>query len=288
MQEISQYKLPKNIEKLSHQRVEILNELLENLYQDQFVSGLLLGGSLSYKEDIEKSDADLFCLIPEADIIEEKLIKNSYGLKYFDTIVYQGFFPWTEKLYTIYYKDDLDFSIDVCIISSTKQETFFWEPDGQILFDKEGAIERCRELQMNSQGFTRQPFLKSNPHSLAIVTLKKIEKNLSRGHLWNALEQLSILRRYLMQIIRIDVINQTNFLGRVDRDIEDVIPAELNKQFSLSIAKYDKSDIAAKAFLLSEMAESLTLKLSKSQEMDMQEWILKQLEHEKNKLSKHI
>lgn len=288
MQKVFKYKLPKGVEKLSSYKREMLSELLLNLQKSPLVSGVLLGGSVSYKTNIEKSDIDLFGLTNQVEIFEKELKNNSYGLRDFDIIVYQGFFPWTEKLYTIYYKQDIDFSIDVCLVSTKNEETFFWEPDGYILFDKEGKIERCRKSQMDSPDFSRQPFLKSNPFSLAVVTLKKIEKNLSRGHLWNALEQLSILRRYLMQIVRIYIINHTNFLGRVDRDLEDVIPSEFNKQFSLSMAKYDKSDIAAKAIFLSEMAESLADHLPNGNEMNIQEWILKQLKHEKNKLSNHI
>ncbi|MBS1776156.1 MAG: aminoglycoside 6-adenylyltransferase [Bacteroidetes bacterium] len=288
MEEIVKFKLPKNVENISFQRAEILNELLENLYHDQLVLGVLLGGSISYKENIQKSDVDLFCLIQEPDSFEKNLIKNSYDLKNLDTIIYQGIFPWTEKLYTIYYKNDLDISIDVCVISPMKQEKFFWEPDGYILFDKAGIIESCRKLQINSPNYTRQPFLKSNPYSLAIVTLKKIEKNISRDHLWNALELLSILRRYLMQIVRVNIINDTIFLGRPDRDIEDILPIDLNKKFSATTAKYERLDIASKAIALCEMAESLSASLADTQEYEMKEWIIKQLKHERNKLSKYI
>lgn len=281
-------KLPDSIWQLSHYRSERLDELLSLLHSNEQVSGVLLGGSFSYKKDLTKSDVDLFCLINQVEFFESNLNNILSPIDKIDVIIFQGSFQWTEKLYTIYYKQDIDFSIDLCLINSENAETFFWEPDGYILFDKQDTIKLCRQKQMSDPRFTRQPFLKTNPFSIAVITLKKIDKNLSRGHLWNALEQLNLFRRYIMQIIRLNVIKHDYFLGRVDRDIEDVIPSEINMKLSQTTAIYDTKDIAHKAVLLIEILLALKEQLENSEEKVFQEWLLKQLKHDKNKLSTYF
>ncbi len=277
-------KIPDSIWQLPQYRFERLDELLSLMNDNKQVSGILLGGSFSYKDDLAKSDVDLFCLINNAEKFESNLKKNLTGLSDVEEIIFQGSFPWTEKLYTIYFKHDIDFSIDLCLINFKNAETFFWEPNGIILFDKAQVINQCMSKQIISPYFTRQPFLKSNPFSLSIVTLKKIEKNLSRNHLWNALEQLNSLRRYVMQIIRLKEIKHDNFLGRVDRDIEDVISTEINYSLSKTVALYDSREIAEKTILLIDLFITQQKHLQNGNEKQFQNWILKQTIHEKEKL----
>lgn len=288
MIETSNIILPESIDQLHSCRWEKLNELLELLHMNKHISGILLGGSITYKNDLEKSDIDLFCLISELSEFEQKIDNALRKLRNLDVIIYQGYFPWTEKLYTLFFKQDPDFSIDLCLIDSSKSEYFFWEPDGYILFDKAGIIEECRTKQMVDPHFTRQPFLKTNAFSLAIITLKKIDKNLSRGHLWNALELLNILRRYVMQIIRLNLIKHDFFLGRVDRDFEDVTPADINKKLSQTTATYNAKDIAQKTLLLINIFSELQNLLKSTKEVCFQDWILKQLEHEQSKFLRYL
>ncbi len=281
-------KISDRILQLSQYRGERLDELLSLMNDNKQISGILLGGSFSYKDDFAKSDVDLFCLINHTKIFDDKLNETLSQLNYVDEIILQGSFPWTGKLYTIYFKHDIDFSIDLCLINLESAETFFWEPDGLILFDKSQVIDRCRSKQMSSPDFTRQPFLKSNPFSLSVITLKKIEKNLSRNHLWNALEQLNSFRRYVMQIIRLKEIKHDNFLGRVDRDIEDVIPIEINYTLSKTVSVYDSKDIAEKTILLIDLFLAQQKHLQNGNEKQFQDWIIKQTKHEKKKLSTYL
>ncbi|MDB5088591.1 MAG: Streptomycin adenylyltransferase [Mucilaginibacter sp.] len=281
-------KLPDSVKQLSPFRAERLNELLSLLQNNNQIFGILLGGSLSYKEDFVKSDVDLFCLVDQVSVFETNLNTLLALLPDVDAVVFQGSFPWTEKLYTVYFNNDIDFSIDLCLISSENAETFFWEPNGYILLDNGEMINKSRTKQIACPGFTRQPFLKPNPFSLAVVTLKKIEKNISRGHLWNAIEQLNIFRRYVMQIIRLNVIKHEDFLGRVDRDIEDVLPSEINLKLSKTVPIYHSADIASKTIVLIEVFICLLDYLQESNEKLLQDWISKQLDNERIKLTHHI
>lgn len=279
---------PRCLAALSPYRLSKAKEMMGRLVLAEKIRGILVGGSLTYKASVERSDVDLFCLIqsaPPFDGLVEDLVE---GLDDVEVEIYQGHFPWTEDLYTVYYKSDPDFSIDICLIQCEKGKDFFWEPNGEILLDKDGLISEYRKEQMSRPNYTKQPFLKSNPFSLALVSLKKIEKNLSRSHLWNALEQLSIMRRYVMQIIRLQVVCDSDFLGRVDRDIEDSIPKELNEALATTVANYSVSDIAIKAKELTRILQSLMPYLVDSSEGKISEWIEKQLNHETSKLSGYI
>ncbi|MCW3090473.1 MAG: hypothetical protein JWP81_1542 [Ferruginibacter sp.] len=287
MTSVFKNRLPESVLHLSPYRREMLYESLSLLYNIDQVSGILLGGSLSYKQDIEKSDVDLFCLVHKVINDEKSINVQLLALTDVDIIIYQGYFPWTENLYTIYFKKDIDFTLDISLINSDNAEDFFWEPNGHILFDKEDIIEKCRSYQISKPDYSKQPLLKNNPFTMAIISIKKIEKNLSRSHLWNALDQVRNLRRYLMQVVRIYVIKNTDFLGRVDREIEDIMPEEFNLQFSNTIALYDFKDIAEKTITLSKIAESLIAYISGTQEEYLKDWILKHLAHERDKLIKY-
>jgi hypothetical protein len=288
MTDVLKIKLPEGIQKLSQYRNERLNESLSLLYSIENVSGILLGGSLSYKQDVTKSDVDLFCLVNLFDKSDDVIIKQLSSLSDIDVVIYQGYFPWTENLYTVYFTGDIDFTLDISLVNSDNAETFFWEPDGLILFDKLGIIEKSRNVQTSKPDYTKQPLLKTNPFTMAVISIKKIEKNLSRGHLWNAIDQVRNLRRYLMQVVRLYVIKNSNFLGRVDREIEDVMPEEINCKFSNTIPMYKSQDIAAKTILLSQIAEELIDNIAGTKEEFLKDWILKHLHHEKDKLLNHL
>lgn len=262
-----------------------IEDILSFLYEKEEVQGVLLGGSITYKEEISRSDFDFFCLVSNISKFKKVYIEAIYELDFVDTIVNQGFFPWTEELYTIYYVHNLDFSVDLCLIDETKVSSFFWEPTGVILFDK---MNKIKVEKQNKVQFV-QPFLKENPFSLSVITIKKIEKNLSRNHLWNALFLLGTLRRYIMQIIRLDLINHREFLGRVDRDFEDFVPTEFNAKLARTVARYNVKNIAENTICLIGLLCELNSILKKSNmESNMEPWVSKQLEHEKNKLLNYI
>lgn len=272
---------------LSTNKKSILREIVYFLNVSEGISGVLFGGSLAYKEYSEKSDIDLFCLIENRNAFELNLLNSLQLIQGFDVLIAQGHFPWTGKLYTLYFKSDLDFSIDLCLVNKKDAAVFFWEPDGHIIFDKSKIIELNRNNQLKDPDFTRHPFLRSNPFTMSVITVKKIDKNLSRSHLWNSLEQMNILRRYLMQIYRVHIIKDNSFLGRVDRDIENVISFETNEKFYQTIASYDISEIARKTILLINLLQEFLFYLEATGEEKYFDWISTQLRHEKGMLANY-
>jgi hypothetical protein len=287
MNDVVEFELPNCILRLPNSRRAIVTECLQKLYENINITGILLGGSLSYKDDITKSDVDLFCLLQNTHETKDAVVNTLLTNDNCDAIVYQGFFPWTEDLYTIYFKNDIDFTIDIGLINEIGAQEFFWEPNGIILYDHLGLIEQSRYSQMTKTDYTKQPLLKSNPFTMAVISLKKIEKNLSRQHYWNAIDQVRNLRRYLMQVVRFYAIQNRDFLGRVDREIEDVMPEEFISLFAKSIPMYNAQDIAAKAIFLANCAQQLLKYIVETSEESLKAWITKHLNHEIKKLSKY-
>lgn len=167
-------------------------------------------------------------------------------------------------------------------------QIFFWQLSGFIVFDRSGKIGGYLKAQKENPNFNRLPFLKKHPFTQAIISIKKIEKNLSRGYLWNALYIMNLLRTYVMQIMRMYEMKDTNFIDiRADRDIEVVLSPDTNKAFSETVASYNPADIATKTVKLAGMLESLIKYSVESGEKHLQEWILKQIEYEQQKLIKY-
>lgn len=280
--------IPQEIkDKLRSSKLKKLNSIVNSLYTNNKVIGILLGGSVSYSSNLTKSDIDLFCLIQDT----KEFINDLYALKSenknIDEIIYQGNFAWTNELYSLYYKSDIDFSIDLCLVDFKQLGCFFWEPKGIILFDKQMDIEKARHLQMNQFDYTMQPFLRSNPFSLAVINLKKIEKNLQKNRLWNAIECLNIFRRYIMQILRINILKNINFLGRVDREIEEVISVEINYNLASTLALYNQRQIASCATSLIDLLTSQLDYFDIDKEKINKKWIIRQLHHERLKLNNY-
>lgn len=282
--------VPGFCKRLSKYKQDQIVKILKVLNHNPHIQGVLWGGSipLSKNKNVSRADIDLFCLVNEPEKIMTIIKKEWVKLPEVDIVLDQGKFPWTGRICSIYFKNDLDFSVDMCLISEKTAPNFFWEPRGYIIFDRVGKIRKFIKLQSKDPNFTHLPFLKVYPFSQAILTIKKIEKNLFRNHLWNALYLMNLLRSYIMQIIRLHEIKNTDFRGRVDRDIEEVFSKSLNSQFVKTVALYDKSDIAEKTRKLSLILESILKYTSLTKEEHMKNWFYKQLKHEKVKLSEYL
>jgi len=280
--------LPDFINKLDEYKKSRLTEILNKIYSDQNFDGILWAGSMSYKKDLSRSDADLLCLTKDVAQAETSIKNDWINLPEVDVVLDQGSFPWLGKTYTIYFKDSLDFSVDIGLVAESVAPKFFWQPSGFVVFDRFGKINDFLKAQKENPDFTHLPFLKKHPFTQAVVSIKKIEKDLSRGHLWNALYIMNLLRTYIMQVMRVYEMKDINFIGsRVDRDIEDVLSPETNKALSETVASYDSADIAAKTAKLAGMLEFLIKHSVESGEKHLQEWILKQIKREHKKLKEY-
>lgn len=279
--------LPDFTNKLDEYKKSRLAEILNKVYGDRNFEGILWSGSMAYKKDLTRSDADLVCLTKDIAQAEASIKNDWINLSEVDVVLDQGSFPWLGRTYTIYFKESLDFSVDIGLVEESAAPKFFWQPSGFIVFDRFGKISDFLKAQKENPSFTFQSHpnnIKRHPFTQAVISIKKIEKDLSRGHLWDALYIMNLLRRYVMQIIRIYEMKDKNFGSRVDKDIEDILSPETNKALSETVAIYDSTDIATKTAKLAGMLEFLVRHSVESGEKHLQEWILKQIKHEHQKL----
>lgn len=117
--------LPDFINKLDEYKKNLLSEILNKIYNDQNFDGVLWSGSMPYKEDISRSDADFLCLVKDTAQAEISIKNDWINLPEVDVILDQGSFPWLGRTYTIYFKDSLDFSVDIGLISESVASNFF-------------------------------------------------------------------------------------------------------------------------------------------------------------------
>lgn len=270
---------------LPYTRRDLLLSVLDFLKKDKSIKGIYLGGSyLSISFD-EKSDIDIFCLIDNID----ETVKNLYDIKAnipeIAVLIYQGFYRWTEELYSVFFEKEDYFYIDICLVQYLNSNKFFWEPNGFILYDPERYLEKLSIRKDNTDPFSHLPFIVRNPFSISVITINKIIKNISRKHLWNSIEMISILRRNIMQIIRLDLIKDNAFLGRVDRDIEKCIPYDYLKLLSKTLPQYNETSIAKTTITLINLLCSMKKQFNANEEKINGNWIFGRLERQKIELS---
>jgi len=148
-------------------------------------------------------------------------------------------------------------------------------------------ISKAMVTQLEQSHFTHLPFLNKQPLTSALLSLKKIEKALSRGYLWNALHCLGLMRNSLMQVYRIYEGEDTQFMGRVNRDIELSMNSSWKDQFQATQPLYDVKDIASKTIALAEIFEYLLRYAHEAGEENIVAWAKKQIAHEKGKLERY-
>jgi len=278
--EITEIKIPPFYEKLSQYKKDRLVEVFDLIQKDKNFEGVLWGGSVSYKENTEGSDVDLFCLVTSVEDAIIAIQTTWIMIPEMDIVLDQGSFPWLGKTLTLYYKKDLDFSIDIGLVAEVTSSKFFWEPKGHVLLDRLGKIQSFLAVQLQNPNFTHLPFIKKNPFSRTIVSLRKIHKNIARNHLWNAYFLMNQMRNTVIEIIRIHHLKELDFLGRPDRDIEEVMPADMNVALSATVASYDGPDIAKKTVLLAQLLKSLIQYSVDTNEQQLESWLVKQIDYE--------
>lgn len=277
-------KIPEGIPIRMRKTIDSITSVLQT---STYVNGIMLGGSVSRNTQSNKSDIDLFCLVTSSESFEAGLMELFSNFDKKTVIVPQGYYPWTENLYTVYFSDHKEFAVDISSVDSRKADSFFWEPNGIILIDKLGIIKKYQSFVSTALNQTSQPFLKSNPLAMAVVTLKKIDKNIERKHLWNALECLNMLRRYIMQIIRWYINKDFTFLGRPDRDIEEYISASINLKLTQSVAQYCPRSIARSTLILIDILKELIPHCNYNEESIIP-WVHEQITIEQNMLNVYL
>jgi len=239
---------------VSSKHAEYFLEIIDSLSSQPDIDGVLLGGSLSRGKADLYSDIDLFCLCNsgKVELIKTNLTENFQRLENIEQVIEQDSFGWLGETISLFYANELFFSVDIGLLDFSKSKHFFWEPTGIILWDNHKAIARGQNSVRAYAGYQRFPFSSQFPVRSSVILLKKLRKNLLRNHLWNCIEYLNKLRRNLIFLIRIHLAKQDNFLGNPERDIEDVLPSEMLERLSKTQPKLNKFQIAEAVFLLTD------------------------------------
>lgn len=231
-------------------RVDLLANVFALLQGRHVVLGVLWGGSHHIGCADAYSDCDLFCLVSEDGAAVHDLIEEIASATRASASVHQGRWPWFGDLWSFFPADDHEFSLDIGFVERAAAESFFWEPTGLIAKDLTGDIERGRSRERH-----RLEAVASEPPDRAeevLILLKKARKNVLRGHLWNALEYTSQLRRLVMERQRHSLGPRAAYYGRADRNIEDALAHDVLARLAATQPSYNVRDIATAVAALAE------------------------------------
>lgn len=166
-------------------------------------------------------------------------------------------FPWFGRLWTFYFQDPHGLSLDLGIISLEELRTFYVEPDALIIRDCAGMVgERKRRCHLDSLAARRGRY--TSVEFDVYHTLVKLRRALGRGHLWNAIELVNILRRILFELIRMDI-DAPDYvaLGRPERDIETVAPAPVLDGLSRTLPTLERESIITACLVIVDRIRDL-------------------------------
>jgi len=262
---------------------ECLLSVLSFIKSVQNVRGILIGGSFTNQSSDEYSDVDIFCFFDSNGLvsIKNELLVKIKTIDYFETFIAQGFFPWLGETLTIYFDYKPRFSIDLGLSDFSKLNTFFIEPQGLIILDFEDNIYKRQIETKKLKGYPKYPFFTQFPVQNTIISLHKIQKNILRGHLWNAIEYSNKIRRNLIFLIRLYDINEIEFLGNPERNIEDIFPRKYLERLNYTLPSLNPNSIAQCVYnmvtwILEIVNDSIILQ--ETNDISQSNWISSELE----------
>lgn len=212
--------------------------------------GFFLHGSYTRGTHAEDSDIDavaVFGTSEESAMVVRELPARMRLVAPVLIDAYTTRFTWFGRLWTFYFQDPRGLSLDVGIISLEELQTFYVEPDAVLVCDRTKMVgERKRQCYLDSLTArrTRCTSVEFDVHH----TLVKLRRTLKRGHLWNAIELVNILRRILFELIRMDIdAPEYVAVGRPERDIETVVPAPVLDGLRRTLPVLERDSVIAAA-----------------------------------------
>lgn len=202
---------------------ELAMSLLDLLLPNENVISLYILGSLVNGTVDQYSDVDLIIAARNGQKnYLANLIKNFVDSS--DDILFYGKtdkYPWFGSLHALYWRTPFLFAIDIGI--KEERELCVLPLQSQVVALKNGSLNE--NLGKPSQPDTYLPQADAQQAEYTVFNLlAKTRKSLHRGHLWNAFEYVSQLRRVYLQLLREaqgkPVMPRT---ARPERDIESVL-----------------------------------------------------------------
>jgi predicted nucleotidyltransferase len=221
------------------QQRSILRALLQRLCTCSAVKALFVHGSVTRGRDDYLSDLDLVtivesCDVPAVDNIVT-LVARLHCEPVFDFLDYS--YPWFGRLRCLHWTTP-PLQIDLGLVVPENLEAFFVEPTALVIRDWQGSVKRMRSQTLLNQEADAERLLE-NVEGKMFTVLIKIKKSLVRGHLWNAIDAVSQLRRLLLRLLLAELDPAAaHRVGREDRDIESYLPLDLVTEIAATAPIY--------------------------------------------------
>jgi hypothetical protein len=226
----------------------ITAHFIQELSRSGILLGICVGGAGTNTGGDTLSDVDVFTVVEDGALLrlDETIQKIAGSDPRVCWSIFGQEYPWFGRLATLFWRDPFLFTLDIGAVEEKNADSFFVEPDAIVLMDTTGVLTRRRAESRSRLSTERETLLLTGIDDF-IKTLIKLRKALLRGHLWNALFYVTLLRRALILFLRIELSLGWDqpLLGKADRDIEDHAPAELLMEIAKLTAGYSAGEVIA-------------------------------------------
>ena len=165
-------------------------------------------------------------------------------------------FPWFGRLWTFYFEQPGAFALDIGIITLLELQDFYVEPDAILLLDSAHLVAG-RKAACNIRDSQSGPQRVSQIEFETYHTLTKFMACIHRNQLWYAIEYVSILRRRLFELLRMDF-DPPGYIhvGKPERNFESVVDAKVLADLTQTIPKYEWASVVNVALIISRRIHS--------------------------------
>jgi len=262
--------LPRCYENLPPQAQQIVRAVLDVLASVPS-RGLVWGGSRTAEDASHyPGDVDFYILVTERTALSDLLARELSELPHLTLLHRAGYLPWMGELLTLFFFPTCNFAVDIGVLSQDDVPTAYPGRAPHVMW----GTDRDLAGLLQPRSYARPDAARSTD---VLVNLVKIRKNLLRGHLWNALEYVTRIRRQLMGVmIQDEAVRLRTF--RPDREAEEFLQREDLAFLTSTVPTYAAQDIARCA---SDLTRTLLARVTLPNEEGyvvpllarMQEWL---------------
>jgi hypothetical protein len=228
-----------------------VERLLCELYGSESVTGLLVFGSLSSGRFDPESDVDVIAVTRSGAMgAAHEIIGRCFPDGAWVFRGETGRHEWFGHLTTLWCAEPFLFGIDIGVVEEDQLPRVPVAPGSAVVKDTDERLVRRMAATSLDWAARRRRDRHEEPFRVFSL-LVKIRKALRRGHLWNAIDYVTHLRRIHIEQLR-DEAGRPDDTSRPERFLEDVLPPSSRNALRSTLPTYDAESVRGAAIALAK------------------------------------